>query len=73
MAFEDVAVNFTLDEWVLLDSSQRKLYRDVMRETLSNLALISKDDDIPSLREQVLPAHPCCSQIWNGEREVFGK
>uniref|UniRef100_A0A8C2Y4R9 KRAB domain-containing protein n=1 Tax=Capra hircus TaxID=9925 RepID=A0A8C2Y4R9_CAPHI len=37
LAFEDVAVNFTLDEWVLLDSSQRKLYRDVMRENFRNV------------------------------------
>lgn len=32
VAFEDVVVTFTLEEWVLLNPPQKKLYRDVMRK-----------------------------------------
>ncbi|XP_033613285.1 zinc finger protein 627-like [Fukomys damarensis] len=52
VTFEDVAVNFTMEEWVLLNLSQKKLYRDVVRETFRNMAAIGRAWDNQETEEE---------------------
>ena len=40
VTYDDVHVNFTQEDWALLDASQKSLYKGVMVETYRNLTAI---------------------------------
>ncbi|XP_075800004.1 zinc finger protein 431-like isoform X6 [Microtus pennsylvanicus] len=40
VTYDDVHINFSWEEWNLLDPSQKNLYKDVMLETYKNLTTI---------------------------------
>ncbi|XP_047681253.1 zinc finger protein 717-like isoform X3 [Prionailurus viverrinus] len=59
VSYEDVAVNFTWEEWQDLDDAQRTLYRVVMLETYSSLVslghCITKPEVIVKLEQGAEP------------------
>ncbi|KAL1764481.1 zinc finger protein 431-like, partial [Sigmodon hispidus] len=48
---DDVLINFTWEEWTLLNPSQKKLYKDVMLETYKNLTFVGNNWQAPNTEE----------------------
>ncbi|KAM3845492.1 uncharacterized protein M6D78_003182 [Vipera latastei] len=45
VSFQEVVVRFSKEEWALLDSTQKRLHREVMQENSRHLAFLDEDNE----------------------------